>query len=529
VPTNSNLATDPPGDPTAAGVMPLRYMTSREYLATVADLLGDSTLIETDVPTEATAPTFDYFPFRTPGTVGNAEAEALQYAAEKVSANVVANLNVSKILPCTPANAAAEATCATQFISTFGLKAYRRPLDAGEATRLNTLYQTARTTLSLGFNDAIALLVEAILQSPGFFYHWQQPAAAKTADASGKVQLDPYTLATRLSYFLWGSMPDQALFDAAAQNKLATDADIEAQARRMLSGPKARSMASDFVVDLLDLDMLSSRPKDTARYAMYPTLQDPMLTEAQNFAANILIDGSGTLTDLLTSATSSVNQPLAAFYGMTGITGMAFQTATLPKDQRGGMLTLAGFMANTGNEVGSLPPRRGKVIYSRLLCTELPPPPNVVPDVTPEMPNVTTRQRFEQHSMNPCAKTCHGILDPLGFVFEHYDGIGAYRDTDSGQPVNSQTSYALDGTPVTFNNALEFEAALAKSDNVASCMTRQWLRYGLRRLETTDDSASLQAANQQFKTSGNNVRELIVSLVKSRTFRFRSLAAGEAL
>jgi Protein of unknown function (DUF1588)/Protein of unknown function (DUF1585)/Protein of unknown function (DUF1592) len=284
------------------------------------------------------------------------------------------------------------------------------------------------------------------------------------------------------------------------------------------------------MVDLLDLDMLSSRPKDTTRYAMYPSLEDPMLTEAQNFAANILIDGSGTLTDLLTSTASSVNQPLAAFYGLTGITGMAFQPATLPKDQRGGMLTLAGFMANTGNEVGSLPPRRGKVVFSRLLCTDLPPPPNVVPDVTPEQPNVTTRQRFEQHSVNPCASACHGILDPLGFVFEHYDGIGAYRDTDSGQPVNSQTSYALDGTtPVTFNNALEFEAALAKSDNVASCMTRQWLRYGFRRLETDDDKASLQAANQQFKASGNNMRELIIALVKSRTFRFRSPAAGEAL
>jgi hypothetical protein len=520
-----DITTQAPGDPSAAGIMPLRYMTSREYLNTVSALLGDTSLLETDVPTEVTDPNGSYFPFRLPGTVGNAEAEALQYAAETVAANVQAKL--SSILPCTPANASAEAACASQFISSFGPKAYRRPLDAGETTRLNTLYQTARSKLALDFKGAIGVLVEAILQSPGFYYHWQLPAAPKTLD-KGMVQLDPYTLASRLSYFIWGSMPDQPLLDAAAQNKLATDTEIDTQVRRMLAAPLARNMASDFVADLLDMDLLDQRPKDPVAYSMYDSLQGPMLTEVQSFGASVLIDGTGTLNQLFSSTASSLNQPLATLYGVNGISGMNFQPATLPSAQRGGLLTLAGFMANMGSEVGSQPPRRGKFVVTRLQCVPLPPPPPNVPKESPPTPNVTTRQRFEQHSMNPCATACHTQIDPTGFPFEHYDGIGAYRDTDSNQPVNSQTTLTIDGKSVTVANAMELEAALAKSATVHSCLTTQWLRYALRRIETSDDTASLQAATAQFKTT-DNLRDVIVSLAKSRTFRFRNPAPGEVL
>jgi Protein of unknown function (DUF1592)/Protein of unknown function (DUF1588)/Protein of unknown function (DUF1595)/Protein of unknown function (DUF1585) len=521
----TDLSKAPAGDPAAAGLMPLRYMTSREYLNTVSDLLTDTSLTDTDMPTEVTDPNGAYFPFRVPGTVGNAEAEALQYSAETIAANVQAKL--STLLPCAPANAGAEASCATQFITTFGAKAYRRPLDAGETTHLNNLYQTARSTLSLDFKGAIGVLIEAILQSPAFYYHWQLPAAPATLD-QGMIRLDPYTLANRLSYFIWGSMPDPALFDAAAQNKLASDADVEAQVRRMLAAPQARNMASDFVADLLDMDLLDDRPKDPTAYSMYDALQAPMLTEVQNFGSSVLIDGTGTLNQLFSSTATTLNQPLAALYGVSGITGMNFQSATLPSAQRGGLLTLAGFMANMGSEVSSQPPRRGKFVITRLMCVGLPPPPPNVPKEAPPTLNVTTRQRFEQHSMNPCATGCHTQIDPMGFPFEHYDGIGAYRDTDSNQPVNSQTTFTLEGATVTVANAMELEATLAKSSTVHSCLTKQWLRYAFRRLETDEDTASLQAAAAQFKAT-DNLRDVIVSLAKSRTFRFRKPAPGEVL
>ena len=518
-----------PGDPTAAGPMPLRYLTSREYLNTVKDLVGDTSLSADDVPTETTDPTFSFFPFRMPGTVGTVEAELLQGAAEQVVRNLSANIN--SILPCQPANAGAEAACATQFINTFGAKAYRRPLDATEVTALTNLYQKARTApLSLDFKGAVGLLVEAMLQSSGFFYHWEKDLGAVQRDASGKVQLGPYQLANRMSYFLFGSMPDAALFSAASSGQLATEAQVDMQARRMLADPKAKGTVADFINDLLDLDLIGNRPKDASVYSMFnESLQAAIRTETETFATNVVF-GSGKFDDLLTSTTTSLNQPLAALYGVSGVNGVSFSPAMLNGSQRAGLLTLAGFLASTGASNGSDPPRRGKFVFTRFLCTDLPPPPPVVPAVADPQPGVSTRQRFETHDQNPCTGGCHKILDGIGFAFENYDGIGAYRSMDAGVAVNASVSFALDdGAPTTYANALELERGLAASSKAKACMSMQWLRYALRRPESSDDLASLQAVNSAFTGSGNNIRELIVALVKSRTFRFRAPAAGEVL
>lgn len=536
VPPSTGAPVDPaselegmPADPSGAGPMPVRELTSREYLNTVAELLGDrTTLTESDVLVERTPPTFEYFAFRTPNDVGTFEAETLQLAAEKLAQAAITKL--SSIMPCTPSNAGAEAACATQFINTFGAKAYRRPLDAAETGRLTALYNTGRTTLALSFNQSIGLLIEAMLQSPNFYYLTPKDPGPAKVDATGKVELGAHTLANRLSYFLWGAPPDAALLDAAKNGQLGTEAQVEAQARRMLKDPKARLMAADFVNDLLDMDTLIDRQKDAERYGMFTALSEPMRLETERFASTILIDGTGKFSDLLTSTSTFVNQPLAGLYGISGITGNDLKPAMLNASQRAGVLTLAGFLANTGSAEGSLPPRRGRVVFSRFLCTELPPPNEEVPLPAPETANVTTRERFEQHSSNPCAAACHGILDPLGFAFEHYDGIGAYRETDHGVPVNASAEFAIDGTvKVPFKNAVELSKALATSTKAQSCYTKQMLRYAFRRMETDGDIASLQSAHGQFKTSSLDTRELIVGLVKSRTFRFRTPGNAEVL
>ena len=519
-----------PADPNGAGPMPVRELTSREYLNTVAELLGDrTTLTESDVLVERTDHTFAYFAFRTPNDVGTFEAESLQLAAEKLAQAALGRL--SSIMPCTPSNAGAEPACATQFINTFGAKAYRRPLDAAETARLTALYNTGRTTLALSFNQSIGLVIEAMLQSPNFYYLSPKDPGAAKVDATGKVELGSYTLANRLSYFLWGAPPDTALLDAAKNGQLSTEAQIEAQARRMLKDPKARLMAADFVNDLLDMDTLIDRQKDTERYGMYAALIEPMRLETERFASNVLIDGTGKFTDLLTSTSTFVSQPLAALYGISGITGNELKPAMLNANQRAGVLTLAGFLANTGNAEGSLPPRRGRVVFSRFLCTDLPTPVEEVPQPAPETPNVTTRERFAVHSENPCAAACHGILDPLGFAFEHYDGIGAYRQMDQGVAVDASGEFAFEGggPKVPYKNAVELSKALAASSKAQSCYTKQMLRYAFRRMETDGDIASLQSAHGQFKTSSLDTRELIVGLVKSRTFRFRTPGNGEVL
>jgi hypothetical protein len=298
----------------------------------------------------------------------------------------------------------------------------------------------------------------------------------------------------------------------------------------MLADPRARSTVGDFFSDLLDLDLIGNRPKDSSIYAMFDeTLQAAMRTETETFATNVVF-GSGKFDDLLTSTTTSLNQPLAALYGVSGVSGTNFSQATLDGSQRGGLLTLAAFLASTGASNGSDPPRRGKVVFTRFLCTDLPPPPPDVPTVGEPQTGVSTRQRFELHDQNACTGACHKILDGIGFAFENYDGVGAYRAMDAGVPVNASVSFAFDGGPAeSYRNALELQRGLAASTKAKACMTTQWLRYAFRRLETADDLASLQAANAAFVSSGNDIRELILALSKSRTFRFRAPAAGEVL
>ena len=514
-----------PPDPNAAGPLPLRRLTAREYLNTVSDLLGDKTLTVDDVPNEGDDLSNNAFPFRQPNVIGTLDAGNLQGAAEQIARNLSTKL--STVLPCTPANAAAEAGCASQFISTFGLKAFRRPLSTTEVNDLTSLYQTGRTTLALDFNGAIDLLVEAMLQWPGFVYHWELDPGATIKDGA-VVQLGNYQVASRLSYFLWATMPDAALFAAAAAGQLSNADGIRTQAERMLRDPKAQNAVADFIDDLLDVNVLSSRPKDAKYYSMWnQSLATDMENEFRTFGSATIF-GSGLFSDLLTGTKSSVTQTLAAIYGLTGVTGTTPKAVTFDGAQRAGLLTLAGFLAMTGATDGSSPIRRGHAVYTRLMCQTLDNPPNDVPPPKPPMAGVTTRQRFLEHDQNACTGTCHHAMDPIGFGFEHYDGVGQFRTTDQNLPVDASGSVTLDGQTRTFTDAIGLSKILAASAEVQSCFTTQVMRYALNRWDTPDDAASIQSAATAFK-AGLNVRDALTAVATSRTFRYRAPAAGEVL
>ena len=513
-------------DPKAAGPLPLRRLTSREYLNTARDLLGDTTLGVADVPGESDDLSNNAFPFRQPNVIGTLDAGNLQAAAEALATNIASKL--STVLPCTPANAAAETDCATQFITTFGAKAYRRPLGTTEVSDLTALYQTARSTLALDFNGAIDLLIEAILQAPGFVYHWEMDPGAAIKDGS-VVQLGNYQVANRLSYFLWGTMPDAALFAAAAGGELATADGIQTQAERMLVDSKAHEMIADFIDDWLDVNVIASRPKDPNIYSMWnQDLAAAMETEFRSYGSSAVF-GTGLFSDLLTGTTSSVNQALGAIYGVSGVTGTAPQPVTFPATERGGLLTLAGFLTVTGATDGSSPVRRGHAVLTRLLCGVLPDPPANVPPPQPPTAGLTTRQRFTEHDQNACTGSCHSAMDPPGFGFEHYDGVGQYRTTDQSLPVDSSGSIVLDGQTQTFPDAVALGQMLATSPQVQTCFATQWMRYALNRWDTSADLASIQGATSAFQAAGLNMRDLIAAVATSRTFRYRALGAGEIL
>jgi uncharacterized protein DUF1592/uncharacterized protein DUF1588/uncharacterized protein DUF1595/uncharacterized protein DUF1585/uncharacterized protein DUF1587 len=501
-----------------AGPRPLSRLTHREYNNTVRDLLGD-----TSHPADDFAEDRDRaFLFRRAGLVATQDAELLRTSAETLAQTAMKS--PTKVLPC--AASAGEDACAAQFIQTFGQRAYRRPLSAAETTSLTALYSSARGTLQLGFNDAIGVLLEAMLQSPAFLYHWESPYAEPQRQGD-LVALGPYDVASRLSYFIWGSMPDQALFDAAANGKLASDADIAAQASRMLADGKAKDAITAFFREWLEIDQLAALPKDSGAYPEYTdALKTAMAGETEAFARSVVFDGDGKFETLLTANYSFNNKTLGSVYG-TSASGTALVKTPLDPNQRLGLLTQPSFLSMTGSPDGSNPVKRGKAVYMKLLCGELPPPPPNVPAAKPATAGGTTRERFSEHDQNECATGCHSLMDPLGFAFEHYDGIGRYRAQDNGQAVDSSSKLTLDGSEHTFSDALELTKVLSTSDSVRSCFAKQWFRFAMGRVETADDAPALASVQVAFQAHEFDVRDLPPAIAVSRSFRFRSLAAGE--
>jgi hypothetical protein len=523
-PTTPGLPATPsgPADPEAAGPQPLRRLDQREYNNTVRDLLGDTSRPADKFPSDRDTE----FTFRHPGVVSSQDYSTIQDAAEALAA--AAEKNVATLAPC--AAGAAETDCARAFASGFGLRAYRRPLVPREVDSLVQLYTEARAASPMvTYAGGIRAMIEGLLQSPAFIYHWESGPAAPAVE--GKVvRLDHYENASRLSYFIWGSMPDAPLFEAAAAQKLGTAAELETHARRLLADPRARETVSDFVEQWLGLDQVTDRPKDPKAYPEFKDdLKAAMVAEARTFVTNVVFDGDGKLGTLLTAGFSFVNQPLAPIYGISGTQGVDLKQANLDPNQRAGLLTQAAFLTVTGSTDGSHPVKRGKKIFERLLCGVLPPPPADVPEPKPASEGGTTRERFAEHGMNACAISCHEYMDPVGFAFENYDGIGRWRTMDNGGKVDATGVATLDGQKQSFTDARGLVKLLATSDTVNRCFATQWARYAFRRYEADGDRASLQAISAAFGKDGHNIRDLLVGVAASRSFRYRSPSQGEIL
>jgi hypothetical protein len=502
----------------AAGPRPLSRLSRREYNNTVRDLLKDSTHPADAFPDDRDRA----FLFRRAGLVATQDADLLRSTAESLATTAMAT--PSNVLPCDPATG--EDACAAKFISDFGKRAYRRPLSDVETMRLTALYQNARGALKMSFNEAIETLLEGMLQSPAFLYHWESPYEAPKV-VGDTVQFGPYDVASRLSYFIWGSMPDQELFDAAAGGMLSSDADIATQARRMLADDKAKDAAIAFFREWLEIDQLAPLPKDAKTYPDYnDALKAALVDGTEAFAENVLFESGGKLETLLSADYTFSNQTLAKVYGNSA-SGSSLSKTTLDTSQRLGLLMEPSFLTLTGSPDGSNPVKRGKAVYTKLMCGVLPPPPPNVPPAKPATAGGTTRQRFTEHDQNECAKGCHMLMDPIGYAFEHYDGIGRYRTMDNGQPVDSTGMINIDGTSKPFADAVELTKILSTSDTVRGCFAKQWFRFAMGRPETDGDATSLASIAAAFATNQYDMRDLAPAIATSRSFRFRSLAAGE--
>ncbi len=505
------------GDPKAAGYMPLRQLNRIEYRNAVADLFGDAQQVDELLPGDVAGTSG----FATAGLASEVTVQAFQQAAERLAATA----DVASLTGC--ATSTGSVICIETLLQGFAQRAFRRPLTDAERAEYVTLFTTLSTEVGLGFEASARAVIEAVLQSPGFLYHWELGPNTPARDADGVIQLGGYEVASRLSFLVWSSIPDQELLTAAASGALNSADGVEAQARRLLASDKAQGTMSNFHLQWLEV-ALQGITKSSELYPSFdPSLAGDMEMELALLSTDLYRNG-GTARDLFQTDQAFVNADLALLYGMPAGAPGGLVKQTLPSGTRPGILTRAGFLTATSNAYEGDPTKRGVVIRKRVLCDTLTPPPANVPALPAPALNLTVRERHAMHmEVEPC-KSCHQLTDPIGFGLGNFDAVGAYRTQEAGKQIDASGSIVgLDDADPTFSDAAGLMALLAESQDVRSCLTRQWLRFGFARQETRADDHSLESAFQAFQSSGFRLSELLVALTKARSFRYRAPSPGE--
>ncbi len=442
-----------------------------------------------------------------------------QLAAEDLAAGITGDpaLLAAILPPDPPADPAARARA---FIEGFGRRAYRRPLSPAEVDAYAALFAKAPALVDGpdDFTKGVRLVLHAFLQSPHFVYRVERSSEVK----DGAIPLDGWELATKLSYMLWNTMPDDALFDAAASGKLATPEGVLAEAQRMLDDDRARPVVGYFHEQLFDYDHYQDLTKDPTLFPDFtPDQGDDMQKEAELFIDDVVFSENGGVSEILTEPFTYVNDRLAKLYGLGGQYGPEFVRAELDPATRSGFLTHIGFLASNATPREQHSIHRGVFINLRVLCADLPPPPNNVPSLPPASGYPTNRARVEAHTgAGTCGETCHGtLINPVGFAFEHYDAMGQYKTVENGNPIDSSDQYDLDGTTIQYADAIELDELIAESEAVHRCYAKHWLEYGYgRRVQDGDEPSLADLAAR----SREGTKALVLALTQTKAFRTRA-------
>lgn len=502
------------------GASPIVRLTTTEYNNTLRDLIpGGGSLAPQVLPLEN----------ETEGFTNNVQAqtsspalvEAYEEGARAAAAKAVAALG--QLVPCKPSGAAEEATCAQTLIESFGARAFRRPLEADEVTRLKGLFVALRD--QHGYQAAVETTVSTMLQMPQFLFRTEL-AGRKVGEA---VALTGHELASRLSYLFWDTMPDAELFAAAKAGKLDSVDGVAAEAARLFADARARPVIADFHRQWLDMKRIEDRADKKSPEVfpgLAPTLGASMNAATRRFVERVFWDSGARLGTLLTDDKADADATLAPLYGAT-VSGAGMQTVALDGRRQLGLLGQAGVMAGLAHEGLHSPVLRGIFVLDRLLCAKPQPPPQdantSLPSVPPGSDIKTTRQRFEQlHEVGSC-KGCHKIIDGVGFAFESFDAVGRYRENENGAPVNTETTVVstsdVDGT---YAGAVPLVQALARSEQVHQCVVTEWFRYTLSRNPDEQDGCTIRPLTDALLASKGDMKDLVLRLVQSNAFRFRS-------
>lgn len=400
----------------------------------------------------------------------------------------------------------------------FTRRAYRRPVTETEVERLMGLIQRSQQAGD-SLAESLRAAFKAVLVSPHFLFRGETPAATATSAEGHAIPLSDHALAVRLSYFLWSSMPDDALFADAERGALRKN--LEAQTRRMLQDPKADALVSNFAEQWLELRRLAQITPDPANFPQFcEELRAAMLQETTTFFRSILREDRSVL-EFLDADYTFVNETLARHYGLKGVSGPEFRKVSLKGTPRGGLLTQASILTLTSNPTRTSPVKRGKWVLDNLLGAPPPPPPPNVPEL-PEHGELhgTLRQRLEQHRADPLCSSCHARMDPIGFGLENFNAIGGWRTRDGREPLDT-TGQLTSGE--TFKDAVELRAILRKKkkDDFLRCLTEKMLTYALGRGLEYYDRCAVDKITSRLPRRGHKFSALVLEVVQSVPFQYR--------
>ncbi len=411
-----------------------------------------------------------------------------------------------------------EDRCMDAYVSELAPKIFRRNLSGDEKTRLLDMYKQVRSS-SGSSEQAYTALMTSLFASPNFIYRYEGSANEAGYLAGDYVDLSDYELATRLAYFLWGTTPDQQLMQRAQQNEL-SDADIYgAEVERMLADERAQRRITGFYVQWLGVDDVAGVEKIAELYPDFSKeVAVAMLEDFSAYIDDIYRGDTPSFFDLYEPGqTRTENTALQNIYG---VFSDADNPAALPAGLRHGVLTHPAVMSTYAHSGQTSPVARGVFIRNRFFCQDLPPPPPDVDDAEPDIDeNATTRERFAAHSSNPACAGCHALIDPIGFAFENYDAVGAYRDSEFGLAIDVEGK--LIGTDVngSFHGVGGLADKLASSQQVQACFVENWLTYALARGMEPQDDCEIDALVENFNLSGGDLNALMRDIVKSRAFK----------
>ena len=512
---STRQGTNYPGNAVA---VPAHRLNRAEYNATVRDLL----------PTTSTPA--DAFPNDTASVNGldNMASDLVlspslfadyEQAAHDLAHEIVDPLDTNAVPPlyapahawmsCSPQYPGTTA-CAQQIITAFATRAWRRPLSANDAANLMVLWQAQ----TFDWNTNLRAVLAAILMSPRFVFRLEPVQAG----ATGAVPLDAYQVASRLSYFLWSSLPDSALLAAAADGSLLTPAGILTQTQRMLADPKAAALSTNFAAQWLDARYLPQASPDPNVFpAFNPNIAQAMVDETRLFFQHFL-NSPEPVQNMFTATYTFGNDALATYYGLAA-PGSA-TAVQLDTPNRNGVLSLGAWLTVTSMPNRTSPTKRGVWILTQLMCTTPPPVPAGVNPSLPANPdpNSTIRQQMSAHDTDPACAACHSLIDPPGYGLENFTGVAQFRSSYPTQPIDPSGTLP---SGATFNSLGQLGQLLSQDPRFPACLTAKLFAYATGSLPTAATQPLLDQVGSQWAAQNYSLPALVNTIVISPAFRTR--------